>query len=92
LKQLSRAEPRSPVICLEPHALGLDAAVVAVERALPASSIESFQPLAVAVDECQRWNIRHAVEHCAGNWASAARLLGVDASNLHKLARRLKLK
>jgi transcriptional regulator with GAF, ATPase, and Fis domain len=92
LKQLSRGEPRSSVIRLEPHALGLDTAAVAVERAMPASSIEAFQPLAVAVDECQRWNIRHALEHCAGNWASAARLLGVDASNLHKLARRLKLK
>jgi anaerobic nitric oxide reductase transcription regulator len=32
------------------------------------------------------------LELCADNWASAARLLELDPSNLHKLARRLRLK
>lgn len=45
-----------------------------------------------AVDACQRQAIRQALETHHGNWAHAARALDVDASNLHKLARRLGLK
>ena len=80
----------SAFMSLEPQWLGLGDAVAVLEP--PVLSGEVFQPLAVAVDECQRHKIRQALEHCGGNWASAARLLGVDSSNLHKLARRLGLK
>lgn len=45
-----------------------------------------------AVDACQRRMIRQALAACDGNWSQAARRLDVDASNLHKLARRLGLK
>ncbi|MEZ5720223.1 MAG: helix-turn-helix domain-containing protein, partial [Burkholderiaceae bacterium] len=45
-----------------------------------------------AVDACQRQNIQTALEQHQGHWANAARQLGLDASNLHKLARRLGLK
>nr|WP_177412487.1 helix-turn-helix domain-containing protein [Pseudomonas cavernicola] len=41
---------------------------------------------------CQRQCILAALEVTGKNWASAARLLGIDPSNLHKLARRLRLK
>jgi len=44
------------------------------------------------VDTCQRTAIRAALARHDGNWARAARALDVDASNLHKLARRLGLK
>ena len=44
------------------------------------------------VDDCQREAIRQALAASADNWAQAARLLDVDSSNLHKLARRLNLK
>lgn len=80
----------SAFMSLEPQWLGLGDAVPVLES--PVLSGEVFQSLAVAVDECQRHKIRQALEHCGGNWASAARLLGVDSSNLHKLARRLGLK
>lgn len=80
----------SAFMSLEPQWLGLGDAVPVLEP--PVLSGEVFQPLAIAVDECQRHKIRQALEHCGGNWASAARLLGVDSSNLHKLARRLGLK
>ncbi|MCE9682286.1 hypothetical protein [Halomonas alkalisoli] len=36
--------------------------------------------------------MRHALSHSDHNWATAARRLGVDPSNLHKLARRLGIK
>ena len=49
-------------------------------------------PLRDAVDACQRAHISAALGRCQGNWAQAARMLEVDASNLHKLARRLGLK
>ncbi|GAA4408955.1 nitric oxide reductase transcriptional regulator NorR [Quisquiliibacterium transsilvanicum] len=49
-------------------------------------------PLRDAVDALQRQRIRAALQACEGNWAQAARRLGLDASNLHKLAHRLRLK
>jgi anaerobic nitric oxide reductase transcription regulator len=48
--------------------------------------------LRVAVDYCQRQSILAALAAHQGNWAQAARQLDVDASNLHKLARRLGVK
>jgi anaerobic nitric oxide reductase transcription regulator len=45
-----------------------------------------------AVEDCQRQSIQAALEQHRGHWANAARQLGLDASNLHKLARRLGLK
>jgi anaerobic nitric oxide reductase transcription regulator len=49
-------------------------------------------PLRDAVEALQRQCIRAALQACEGNWARAARRLGLDASNLHKLAHRLRLK
>ncbi len=49
-------------------------------------------PLRDAVDACQRLAITQALARHQGNWAQAARALEVDASNLHKLARRLCIK
>ncbi|HQQ70053.1 MAG TPA: helix-turn-helix domain-containing protein, partial [Alicycliphilus sp.] len=45
-----------------------------------------------ALDACQRQAISTALTTHDNNWAQAARVLDVDASNLHKLARRLGLK
>ena len=45
-----------------------------------------------AVEQGQRRAIREALVRNAGNWARAARELGIDASNLHKLAKRLGIK
>ena len=53
---------------------------------------EPFQPLGEAVDDYQRKKILQALSLSGENWASAARILEVDPSNLHKLARRLRLK
>jgi anaerobic nitric oxide reductase transcription regulator len=59
----------------------------------PEEKVEApLRSLSVTVDECQRQAILKALERCGQNWAGAARLLEIDPSNLHKLARRLGLK
>ncbi|MDY0060064.1 MAG: nitric oxide reductase transcriptional regulator NorR [Myxococcota bacterium] len=47
--------------------------------------------LAAAVDDFKRQCIRQAVAQHAGNWAAAARALGLQRSNLHHQAQRLGL-
>jgi anaerobic nitric oxide reductase transcription regulator len=49
-------------------------------------------PLQERVDAFRRKQIQTAVERHHGNWAAAARELGLHRSNLHHLARRLGLK
>jgi anaerobic nitric oxide reductase transcription regulator len=63
-----------------------------------ATGIEDVQPrdahlsLAERVDAFRRRAILQAVERCHGNWAAAARELGLHRSNLHQLAARLGLR
>jgi anaerobic nitric oxide reductase transcription regulator len=45
-----------------------------------------------AVEQFQRQRIVAALERHAHNWAAAARELGLDRANLHRLARRLGLR
>jgi anaerobic nitric oxide reductase transcription regulator len=44
------------------------------------------------VDEFRRDVILRAVEEQGGNWAAAARVLGMHRSNLHHLAKRLRIR
>ena len=48
--------------------------------------------LSIAVDEFKRRTIEDAVRRHGGNWAAAARELGLHRANLHNLALRLGLK
>ena len=96
VKLLSRGASRTQILTLEPELLDLEGSsglVSAVEPA-PVSVQDPAQgsSLREAVEACQRQNILKALELCADNWANAARLLDLDPSNLHKLARRLGLK
>ena len=96
VKLLSRGASRTQILTLEPELLDLEGSsgfVSAVEPA-PASAQDPALggSLREAVEACQRQNILKALELCADNWANAARLLDLDPSNLHKLARRLGLK
>lgn len=50
------------------------------------------KPLRAAVGDFQRDLIRAAVYGNSGNWAAAARELGINRGNLHKLAKRLGIK
>jgi anaerobic nitric oxide reductase transcription regulator len=96
LKQLSRGTSRALIMTLEPEILDLDSAMAAsgavVEPSPDVTADLPFQPLGEAVDDYQRKKILQALSLSGENWASAARILEVDPSNLHKLARRLRLK
>ena len=105
LKALSRGVSRADIVTLEPALLDLDAeaggtmahashdhpAPDSTESA-PSPMTATDGPLREAVDSCQRQCIATALARHEGNWAQAARALEVDASNLHKLARRLGIK
>lgn len=91
LKQLSRGGNRNQIMTLEAELLDLDSATLA-QAPVPEVPAPAFQSLSDAVDDCQRQKVRQALSLSGDNWASAARMLGLDSSNLHKLARRLGLK
>ncbi len=99
LKALSRGVNRNDIVTLEAALLDLDASATPLAPA-PAEAQNSAAPvpaategpLREAVDACQRQCIADALARHGGNWAQAARALEVDASNLHKLARRLGIK
>ena len=101
LKTLSRGASRHAIVTLEPEVLDLDALqgaapLPAATAPLPPAALPTATPaprtLREAVEDCQRQSIQAALEQHRGHWANAARQLGLDASNLHKLARRLGLK
>lgn len=49
-------------------------------------------PLRAALEETKRTLVLRAVEASGGNWAAAARILGMARSNLHHMAERLGLR
>ncbi len=60
------------------------------EASLPA--VLEGKTLTQAVEDYKRRLIERAVEQAGGNWAAAARSLGLHRSNLHHLAKRLGLR
>ena len=61
---------------------------------VPTMATPVLQPvsLGAAMDDFQRQLIDSVLVQARGNWAEAARTLQVDRSNLHRLAKRLKIK
>jgi len=57
---------------------------------------EGAAPIGVSlrdqVAQLERRLVQQALQASQGRWAEAARRLGIDASNLHKLAKRLGVK
>lgn len=104
LKAVSRGATRTEIISLGAALLDLDEDVArqgagsSVTDALVPSTVidiaelQTIMPLKEVVERSQRHAIQQALGANQGNWASAARMLNVDASNLHKLAYRLGLK
>ncbi|MDP3169150.1 MAG: nitric oxide reductase transcriptional regulator NorR [Polaromonas sp.] len=101
LKALSRGASRTDIVTLQTDLLDLDGpelsavdgvATVSGSRAGPAAQARPGVTLREAVHACERQSITQALAAHQGNWAQAARELGVNPSNLHKLARRLGLK
>lgn len=99
LKAMSRGADRRDIVTLEPDMLDLDEQdapaseeVLAVPRDPGTEVLPALAPLHEMVAATQRQAIQQALVLHRDNWAAAARALGLDASNLHKLARRLGLK
>ena len=96
LKALTHGAKRHEIVSLEADWLDIEnhqenpqktARAAAPTAALSAGDMS----LNDAVNACQREVIRAALAR-HGNWANTARALGVDPSNLHKLAKKLGLK
>ncbi|RTL33183.1 MAG: nitric oxide reductase transcriptional regulator NorR [Burkholderiales bacterium] len=107
LKLLSRGVRRSDIATLSADLLDLSADdgdapslmhtpmhphLVAPSTKEPQQAQATHLSLRAQVDALQRQAIEQALVESKGNWATAARQLDVDPSNLHKLARRLGLK
>lgn len=92
IKALSQGARREDIVTLEPGLLDLPLA--SVQSAIAAEPFKGtpVEALHDSVARAQRQAIRHALDQVDGNWSAAARLLEVDSSNLHKLARRLGIK
>jgi len=102
LRAAARAD-RTEIVTIDAAALGLDEAepvALASPLALPAPAGTATAGLAAvagptlrdAAEAAQRACIHQALLDTGANWSAAARRLGVDASNLHKLALRLGIK
>ncbi|MDQ8032228.1 nitric oxide reductase transcription regulator [Bordetella genomosp. 1] len=103
LKVVSRGAGRNEIVTLPADLFDLDGAFDGESAAARADgggrpapgvappAISPATPLREAVDAFQRDWIRQALQARDGNWSQAARQLGLDPSNLHKLARRLGL-
>lgn len=95
LKNLARQNSRGDGwITLQAEELDLS---LQAQPTQPADSLTiplPAEPLALKtqVASCQRQAIQQALQASQGSWKEAARLLDVDSSNLHKLAKRLHLK
>lgn len=97
LKAVSRGAVRTDLVTLGPELLDLEAASAVLDPVPPVAAEGAVAALRSGslreqVEACQRQAVRTALDAHAQNWAQAARALGLDASNLHKLARRLGLK
>ncbi|MEZ6037881.1 MAG: nitric oxide reductase transcriptional regulator NorR [Planctomycetota bacterium] len=90
LRAIGRQRPGEPLI-VRGGDLDDEVAPPPVALAPPAAGPSSPR-LREAVEEFQRGLVRDALATAGGNWAAAARALGVDRSNLFHLARRLGLR
>lgn len=95
LKAAAGVPRGDPVIITVSH-LGSDFDRGVKPGPVPASPVEGPLPAAIglrtAVTALQRTMILQALDQSHGNWAAAARSLGLQRSNLHNLAARLGLR
>ncbi len=96
LRATARVAKAEPVLV---RRADLSDPVAAEDESAPAAAdAASLAPIAAgatlreAVQEFQRAQIQRALASAKGNWAAAARALGMDRSNLYHLARRLGLR
>jgi anaerobic nitric oxide reductase transcription regulator len=74
-------------VLIEAEDLGLE--IMSSARPAPPASTGRLRD---AVDEFTKHLINATVNECGGNWAEAARRLGLQRGNLHRLATRLRMR
>jgi anaerobic nitric oxide reductase transcription regulator len=88
----ARGRARGESVLVEPQHLDLARSPARAATPAPADPEPAdVVPLRQRVQDFQRQAVLDAVERTGGNWAAAARDLGMHRSNLHHLARRLGL-
>ena len=88
---VAQADARSGDVLLMPHHFSLESGTE-IAQAPPVAEASPPQNLQDATRDFQRQYILRALQASNNNWAACARLLEMDAGNLHRLARRLALK
>lgn len=93
LRAAARGQTRSRV---QIEMVDLDTVSPSTGVATPSTTAFTPQPLGDrslrdAVDDFKRQAVQQALDAAAGNWAEAARRLGMHRGNLHHLARRLNM-
>jgi anaerobic nitric oxide reductase transcription regulator len=88
----ARAESGSESVMITDHHFDIGESPVKGADKLPAKTWANYESLRQATDVFQRDYISQVIDDSQGNWADAARVLGVDSGNLHRLAKRLGLK
>ncbi len=87
----SEGRPGATIV-IEPKHLGLEPSAVHEQLAAPASRKTSRKPLREEVDAFTRQLLETTIAESGNNWAEAARRLGLQRGNLHRLAARLGLR
>jgi len=106
LKLLTRGASRDQILTVPAELLDLDLPQLPLAQSAKGNGRSAYGeadreaeprplaagPLRPAMEEFERELIQNALRAADDNWAQAARLLEIDASNLHKRARKLGLK
>ena len=98
LKALKNTVTDSGIITIDPSFLDLNDSTTSStppgvrRRSAEPTTHAPIRPLKESVELFQAGLIRRALDENDGNWSRSADQLQIDSSNLHKLARRLKLK
>ncbi|TDU26423.1 anaerobic nitric oxide reductase transcription regulator [Panacagrimonas perspica] len=91
LKARARSNERLRIVSIELQDLDQPAVPPVTGPIASAAAPDTSLDLRRGVDDFQRQQIRIALERSQGNRAAAARALGIDRANLHRLERRLGL-
>lgn len=98
LRTVSQGANKTEIVTIEPRHLDQELLTYprdfsqALDSTSPEPSVLSGRSLKDSIEDFQRQFIQQTLAATQDNWAEAARLLKLDPSNLHKLARRLGLK
>jgi anaerobic nitric oxide reductase transcription regulator len=83
---------RGEAVVVSPRHLQDAFRLAPVSEPSPQPTLGDTRPLSERVEDFRREELRRALKRAQGNWAAAARELGMNRGNLHHLAKRLGLR